>query len=131
MTFEHLSTSDLLFLFARVEGFRPLVRDLGALESAVERPKTTFGGHSLYPTLSLAAAALMEAINQNHPLVDGNKRLSWIGVAAMYALAGHRNPVVPSDDIVSLTLSVVQHELTLEEIAGELDRLLRKPDGNG
>lgn len=123
----YLTTTDLLFLFTRIEGMRPVVRDLGSLESAIQRPQTSFGGELLYSTLPLAAASLLEAINQNHPLVDGNKRLSWIGAATMYALAGHRNPTVSQDDIVSLTLSVARHELALEEIADELDRLLREP----
>lgn len=125
----YLSTSDLLFLFTRVEGMRPVVRDLGSLESAVQRPQTSFGGEFLYPTLSLAAAALMEAINQNHPLVDGKRRLSWISAATMYALAGHRKAEVSQDDIVSLTLKVAQHELSLEAIAAELDRLLMESVG--
>ena len=103
---------------------RPVVRDLGSLESAVQRPQTGFGGQYLYPTLGLAAAALMEAVNQNRPLVDGNKRLSWIGAAAMYALAGHRRAEVSQDDVVALTLQVAQHAIELEELAVELDRLL-------
>ncbi|WP_420113044.1 type II toxin-antitoxin system death-on-curing family toxin [Pseudactinotalea sp.] len=120
----YLSTSDLLLLFASIEGLQPVVRDLGSLESAGQRPRTRFGGECLYPTLSLAAAALMEAINQNHPLVDGNERLSWIGAAAMYALAGHRRAEVSQDDIVALTLRVAQRGIELEDLAAELDRLL-------
>ena len=56
------------------------IRDLGALESALAQPKTTFAGADLYPTLAEKAAALCFALVENHPFVDGNKR---VGHAAM------------------------------------------------
>ncbi|BCJ87570.1 type II toxin-antitoxin system death-on-curing family toxin [Effusibacillus dendaii] len=45
------------------------VKDLGLLESAVARPQSTFDGNSLYPTIFLNAAALMESLAQNHPII--------------------------------------------------------------
>jgi death on curing protein len=56
------------------------LRDLGALESAVAQPRVTFGGEELYSTLAEKAAALGYSLIQNHPFIDGNKR---IGHAAM------------------------------------------------
>jgi death-on-curing protein len=56
------------------------VRDLGALESAVAQPRMTFNGQELYPTLIEKAASLGFSLIQNHPFIDGNKR---IGHAAM------------------------------------------------
>jgi hypothetical protein len=61
-------------------GGAPGIRDLGALESAVLQPKATFGSADLYPTLIDKAAALCFALIQDHPFVDGNKR---VGHAAM------------------------------------------------
>lgn len=55
------------------------VRDLGLLESAVMRPKATFGGEELYSDVFSKAAALMHSLIRNHPFVDGNKRT---GIAA-------------------------------------------------
>jgi prophage maintenance system killer protein len=61
-------------------GGAPGIRDLGALDSAVAQPKATFGGVDLYPTVIEKAAALCLSLVQNHPFVDGNKR---VGHAAM------------------------------------------------
>lgn len=43
----------------------------------------TFGGQDLYPALADKAAALGYSLIQNHPFIDGNKR---VGHAAMEAL---------------------------------------------
>ena len=48
----------------------------GALEAAVFRPQTGY-----YNDLSEEAAALLESLVNNHPFVDGNKR---VGFAAMH-----------------------------------------------
>lgn len=47
------------------------VRDLGALESAVFRPQTGY-----YEDPIAEAAALLESLIQNHPFLDGNKRVA-------------------------------------------------------
>ncbi len=47
------------------------VRDLGALESAVFRPQTGY-----YDDPVAEAAALLESLIQNHPFLDGNKRVA-------------------------------------------------------
>ena len=50
------------------------------LESAVAQPCMTFDGQDLYPTTIEKAAALCFSLIQNHPFIDGNKR---VGHAAM------------------------------------------------
>jgi len=56
------------------------LRDEGGVASALDQPRMTFGGSELYPTLEDKAVALAFSLIQNHPFVDGNKR---IGLAAM------------------------------------------------
>lgn len=53
------------------------VRDFTLLHSAVERPKATFSGQDLYPTLFAKAAALLQSLCLNHAFTDGNKRTAW------------------------------------------------------
>ena len=53
------------------------VRDFALLHSAVERPKASFMGRFLYPTLFAKAAALLQSICMNHAFTDGNKRTAW------------------------------------------------------
>ena len=56
------------------------LRDLGLLEASLAQPRQSFAGVDLYPGLTAKAAALGFSLIQNHPFVDGNKR---IGHAAM------------------------------------------------
>ena len=54
------------------------IRDVGLLESALARPFQTFNGVDLYPESIEKAAALIESILNNHPFVDGNKRIGYV-----------------------------------------------------
>ena len=49
------------------------LRDQGALASAVWRPQMGY-----YSSLIEEAAALMESLSQNHPFIDGNKRVAFV-----------------------------------------------------
>ena len=55
------------------------IRDMGLLQSAVGVPQASFGGHFLHADLFEMAAAYLFHIVQNHPFLDGNKR---VGVTA-------------------------------------------------
>jgi len=48
------------------------VRDVGLLEAALFRPQTGY-----YSDIIEEAAALLESLAVNHPLVDGNKRVAF------------------------------------------------------
>ena len=61
------------------------IRDRGALESAVARPQSGY-----YEDLIQEAAALWESLSQNHPFVDGNKRVSVTTMAAFLRVNGYR-----------------------------------------
>ncbi len=69
----YLSVEDLLYL---VEAQGTTVADVGLLASAAARPQTSVAGQDAYESLQEKAAALAESICRNHPLVDGNKRLT-------------------------------------------------------
>jgi death-on-curing protein len=83
---EYLTTADALFfhqqLIERYGGARG-VRDVGALESALHRPQTGY-----YDTLIHEAAALLESLVQNHPFVDGNKRVAFALVDVFLRING-------------------------------------------
>jgi death-on-curing protein len=61
------------------------VRDLGLLEAALFRPQTGY-----YADLVAEAAALWESMAQNHPLVDGNKRVAFAAMFTFLAINGAR-----------------------------------------
>ena len=61
------------------------IRDRGALESALARPQSGY-----YADLIGEAAALWESLSQNHPFVDGNKRIAITMTAAFLRVNGFR-----------------------------------------
>ena len=73
----YLTAEQVLFVHYRLlseTGGEHGVRDLGLLESAIDRPQATFDRQELYRDIFEKAAALMESLINNHPFVDGNKR---------------------------------------------------------
>ena len=64
------------------------IRDAGALDSAVAQPMMTFDGVDLYTTTAAKAAALGHAIIQNHPFIDGNKRVGHASMEVFLILNG-------------------------------------------
>ena len=78
-------------------------------------------GEDAYRTLELKAAALFSSLAQNHPLFDGNKRLSWILTLAFLRLNGYR-VVMENDDAFDLVLQVTQRQMELDQIAAVLVR---------
>jgi death on curing protein len=83
---EYLDLDDMLGL-VRALGVGP-VRDLGLLDSAVERPRSSAFGEDAYPTVILKAAALLHSLANNHALVDGNKRLAWLATVVFLDING-------------------------------------------
>jgi death-on-curing protein len=85
---EYVTTADALFFHKQLierYGGAPGIRDLGALESALHRPQTGY-----YDTLIHEAAALVESLVQNHPFVDGNKRVAFAVVDVFLRINGLR-----------------------------------------
>lgn len=60
--------------------------NVGALQSAVAQPQMTFGGEDLYPTVAEKAAAIAFSIINNHPFMDGNKRVPHAAAEVFLAL---------------------------------------------
>ena len=78
---QYLDLEDLLRL-VRLLSIGP-VRDVGLLDSAVARPRSSAFGEDAYGTVSAKAAALLHSITNNHALVDGNKRLAWLATTVL------------------------------------------------
>lgn len=113
----YLDLEDLLWLTRRLD-VGP-VRDIGLLDAAVARPRSTAFGADAYSTIELKAAALLHSLVRNHALVDGNKRLAWLATAVFLDLNGH-TLLLADDDAFDIVMKAAAGELTLEEIAGRL-----------
>lgn len=110
-------------MFEVAEGIRPVVRDLGLLESSLARASMTSYGQELYPGIHVKMAATLDSVNRNHPLVDGNKRLAWIVVAATYRVNGYPNLVGTVEEQEAFVLKVASDHPELDWIADRLESM--------
>jgi len=113
----HLSVAEVLTLHRLImeqAGTTSLLRDLGALESAVAQPRHGFGGDDLYPTLAAKAGALGFSLIKNHPFLDGNKRVGHAAIVA-FLLNGQRL-VATVDEAERIILGVASGEISREEL---------------
>jgi len=97
------------------------IRDRGALESALARPAARFGSQRVYKTPFQRAAALMEALIQNHGFVDGNKRTAIMAAAYWLEREGFRLDA-NQDELVRVVIDIATHKVDLETLASWLER---------
>jgi death-on-curing protein len=81
------------------------LRDPGALESAVATPQATFDGEYLHPTVTDMAAAYLFHLTQNHPFIDGNKRVG-ANAAITFLIMNQVEPAFGEEGLVELVLGV-------------------------
>jgi death-on-curing protein len=87
---EYITTADALFFHRHLiqcYGGATGIRDVGALESALHRPRTGY-----YDSLVHEAAALLESLVQSHPFLDGNKRIAFSIVDVFLRINGDTIP---------------------------------------
>ncbi|MEB3281603.1 MAG: type II toxin-antitoxin system death-on-curing family toxin [Lyngbya sp.] len=99
------------------------ISNLGALESALAQPQMTFDGKELYPTITAKAAALGFSIINNHPFIDGNKRIGHAAMEVFLVLNGYEiNASV--DEQEQIILQVASGEAEREDLVNWLQRHL-------
>ncbi|PIZ97229.1 MAG: type II toxin-antitoxin system death-on-curing family toxin [Candidatus Levybacteria bacterium CG_4_10_14_0_2_um_filter_36_16] len=101
------------------------IRDLGLVESAISRPKATFGEKDLYPDIFSKAAALFHSLMFNHAFVDGNKRTTITTAARFLNLNGYELKATDRE-FVDFPLRVENNHLSFEEIAKWLEKHSQK-----
>ena len=122
--FEYLDIEDLIGLAVVLLGDPPPIRDIGLLDAAAARPRASAFGEDAYPELWTKAAALLQSVVKNHPLVDGNKRLGWLATATFLELNGIEVTEATNDDVYELVVRVAAGQLGVDEIAQGLRTLL-------
>lgn len=101
------------------------VRDLNLLDSALQRPQSSFMGEDLYPTIFDKAAALMHSILLNHPFIDANKRTSMVSAAYFLHLNGY-DIKTTQKELVELALKVESKKMSLDQISKWLKNISAK-----
>ncbi len=86
------------------------VRDMGLLESALDRPRNLFA-YGDDPSIFDLAAACCAGIVGNHPFVDGNQRAGLLAAVAFLDLTGHVFRPTEADAVL----------VTMALAAGEID----------
>lgn len=90
------------------------VRDAGALESAMARPRNLaeYGD----PDIAALAAAYAFGIARNHPFVDGNKRTGAVVSETFLILNGHALEASDAEVVVAF-VALAAGELSEAELA--------------
>ena len=114
---EYVELEDILQLVRHL-GVGP-VRDVGLLDSAVARPRSSAFGDDAYSSISLKAAALLHSITNNHALADGNKRLAWLATTVFLDLNGLA-PDLSDGEAFDLVWEIPSTSLDVESIASKL-----------
>lgn len=123
--FEYLDAEDLVHLASVLLGEPPPIRDLGLIGSAAARPQTTVFGEDAYPDVWTKAAALLQSVVKNHPLVDGNKRLGWLATAVFLELNDVPVTRATNEDVYNLVVTTAAGKDTVESIAKALQDIIR------
>ena len=88
------------------------IRDIGALQPAINQPRLTFDQTDLYPDLISKATALCFALIMNHPFVDGNRRIGHAAMETFLILCGYE---------IEATMAE-QEQIILDPAAGKFTR---------
>ncbi len=120
---DYLELADILKLGQEIiPDFR--IRDLGLLESAVARPRTSVFGEDAYPTFADKVAALMHSIARNRALIDGNKRLAW-SAARLFCLMNDLDIKMKQERAYELVVGLGSGQIELAELSASLKKVIK------
>ncbi len=92
------------------------VRDVELLESALAAPQSGFGDQYLHGDLFEMASAYLFHLVQNHPFLDGNKRVGTAAALTFLMLNGVETKI-PNQALVATVLAVAQGEMEKSALA--------------
>jgi death-on-curing protein len=99
----------------REHGGRPGLRDEGALEAALARPRHKWS-YDKKPDLAALAAAYGFGLATAHPYVDGNKRAAFLALAIFLGLNGLELDAT-EPEVVTVMLGLASGQLKERELA--------------
>ncbi len=113
-----LSKQQILLLHSQLiswTGGSDGLRDVGLLESAINSPFQQFGNEDLYPTIQQKASRLCFGLVNNHPFIDGNKRIVAHVMLVFLALNGIELEYT-QDDLSSTILKLASNEISYQQL---------------
>jgi death on curing protein len=106
-------------------GTKAEIRDFALLHSAIERPKASYSGRYLYPTLFTKAAALLHSLCLNHAFTDGNKRTAWASTKLFLYVNGF-HLICQAHEAADFMVYVDNHKPNIKEISSWLQKHCQK-----
>ncbi|MGI8939742.1 MAG: type II toxin-antitoxin system death-on-curing family toxin [Iamia sp.] len=103
-----------------------LSTDLNLADSALHAPAASFGGYELHRSFARKAAVLCSRLCNNHPLLDGNKRVSYEALREFVARNGYywTDPIddgPDGDETVKVILGLAAGQINEDELTGWIE----------
>jgi death on curing protein len=114
---------EAIFEFGGLAG----IRDLGLLESALDRPRNRLGYEPKTNVFELAAS-LCVGLTKNRPFIDGNKRTALLATRAFLFLNNHTLEPGEEDEVLTM-VAVADGSLTETQVAAWLRRNSTRREG--
>ncbi|MDD4402342.1 MAG: type II toxin-antitoxin system death-on-curing family toxin [Desulfitobacteriaceae bacterium] len=97
------------------------VRDEGLLDSALNAPFQSFDGEDIYKTIQSKAARLGFSLINNHPFIDGNKRIGILSMIVFLEINGIE-VICTNEELIELGLGLangtIDHNSLLNWLIG-------------
>jgi len=101
------------------------VRDLNLLSSAIYMPESSFGGQYLHETIPAMAAAYTFHICQNHPFLDGNKRVALASSLVFLDINGYEFNC-EEEELYNEVMNVAKGETKKQELIKFYEKYSKK-----
>ena len=93
------------------------IRDEGLLDSALNAPFQTFDGEDVYKTIPAKAAKLGFLLINNHPFIDGNKRIGTLAMLVFLEINGIGLKCT-DDELIKLGLGLAKGTMDTKSLLG-------------
>ena len=94
------------------------IRDAQLLDSALKTPFQTFGGNNLYPDILDKASQLCCSLIENHPFVDGNKRIGVLHLMLLFLKLNNIEVNYSQQELVDFGLDIASGKMSKNDIKG-------------
>ena len=101
------------------------VRELNLLSSAIYMPESSYGGQYLHESVPAMAAAYAYHICQNHPFLDGNKRVALASSLVFLDLNGYEFEC-EEDELYDKIMNVAKGETKKQELIVFFEKYSKK-----
>ena len=101
------------------------IRDEGMLDSALEQPKVMFGGSFLHDSLTKMATAYGFHLCNNHPFIDGNKRIAFVAMDTFLQKNGYEI-CATEKEAYGIMIKLASGKLTKEDLTTWLENNIKE-----